>query len=272
MDSIAGLSRSNTYEDIYRCLKEVKENEPDAILDSRPINRKRSNAIVAEIHINEESTVKPVLTKQNSILKREIPSIHINDVDGTKPVQKQLSFKDLETEDFFSDIGEEETESVKSISPQPVEFDIVSNVDDTNSIVSCVELESKIDDDDMVDDPDQIKNDKIDEVVKDSSKLKDVELSSSIRKECFILRKINIRSKESSLSANDGGERRLYLSSERYRETFEDDFPELLKTVHKQELQDDEVHVRECSIITKNLYKNSVSNMIDDIVEGKNIM
>merc|ERR1739838_64441 len=70
VDSIAGLSRSNTYEDIYRCLKEVKENEPDAILDSRPINRKRSNAIVAEIHINEESTVKPVLTKQNSILKR----------------------------------------------------------------------------------------------------------------------------------------------------------------------------------------------------------
>lgn len=244
-------------------MKPVENDEPDPILDPRPMHSSATGSGSEESSVlhtanrlteRRPSGVMPQGYQQN--LKYDISKLQENVMkikktngiiqkaeDSIRPHSKNSAstsskvklninddvFKALREKLAGIEEDEDDDENDKTVE--------IAEKDNTDEIEDSSESESSISDDQPA-------------------------LSSKINKDCFICKKMTVKSLNDAYNLkSEDIEKRLYLSSERYRQTFEDDFPEFLKAVNKTHLNDDIV-VEQSSIITSEMYRNSVSRTV----------
>lgn len=245
MDIIPGVSRNNTYEDIYKKLNPIGNDEPDILMDSRPI-----------LYSSDNTNGRPFTgTVTSNRLTERRPS-------GVLPQAFQVDLRS----DMNKIVEKAKNGKIKPPSSRSLKMTMDAN-DDAFKV-----LKKKLEGIDEDEEDEDENNDKSIEIESDENEttpsiesLSDndkPDLHSTINKECFICKRLRIKSKDDhyNLGRSDEEEdRRLYLSSERFRETVEDSFPEFLKAVQKSHL-DENVKVEEPAIIVEELYKQAVSS------------
>lgn len=243
VDLIKGVTRHNTYENIYRSLPPLDEAEFDPMLDPRPLHKSG----------DDEETSKDKISSRNYGDRLTLPNDPLrNSLFPEKPTANYLQLR-------------RNSDSMRKI--------ITSSKDGKadSAFKLLKEKLAGIDEESDDDDDSERKENKVEEVVEDNSNKEDTmedndsnssvpKLHSNIKTECFISRRLRIRSMKDvyDLKSTES-ENRLYLSSERYRETFEDDFNGLLRTIGEERLEDC-VHAQDSVVVTKDLYKESVSD------------
>lgn len=245
----------------------MNEDDPDPILDARPM-RRSSKPALAEAVPESGQEAGPGLSR---LLRRrpsgEVPLGYLQDL---KADMKKLGER-IEQTKKKNGINQSSSEKmVKALgaSAPKVNTSSHSKIDLNDESLSRLHKKlAGIEEEDEEDEEDQVRTNTIEEPPSssDSSDDSNIEntkpdLRSTIKEECFINRRLKIKSVTNAyegLIMAEENEKKTYLSSERYRQVFEDDFPEFLKVIKKTRLEG-HTSVEGASILTEDNFKDSV--------------
>ena len=242
VDKMEGTMRSNTYEDIYRTMKPADEDEPDPVLDRRPIQRRPS------MDMQNGDEVPSANYMQQRRLSGVLPAgYNINLNAQLKSVNEDI--KILKKTNGISKITDNSLNNKKKVFQNP-RMPAIARPNINNPAFDSVKASlAKIEEPEEEDWHESLPNavNTLPSIIVDNegslsstdSDNKSSEWSASIRNDCFLNKRLKVRSVKDvyNLSeSNESSEKRTYLSSERYRATFEDEFEDFLKVVRKQDL------------------------------------
>jgi len=245
IDIIDGTSRHNTYEDIYKNIKPLEEDEPDPMIDPRPVRSYEGGRRLSGV----------------------LPEGFLSNLkDGMQTVKEDIN--ELKRKN-----GSKKTKGLESI-PKPFRHAKVSHglkpdlnhpsFDDLHKKLAVIEGSSDESDDDLK--IDIVKPADINDVVSipsdDGNEYGKPDFHSSIDKNCFIDRKLRVKEQKDAYNLYKfrPQEHRTYLSSERYLAKWEDYFEEFLKVIKKSDLAE-ESKVETPAIVVEEL-KDYVSRVI----------
>lgn len=284
LDIIDGLTRHNTYEDIYRDIPPIAEDELDPFIDPRP--RRLSSQIDENLQpgndeSNDADEDDPVFAEYSGKSKERRPSgVLPRSYDDLKSLRSKVEQSRKKHGTSSKAKGISGKEANKSLAKTQA-FDPRRNPDFAElskklaDIAESDEEEEEEEDSNTKvvfttgydeDDPDNVNDSEQEESTGSFSNNNSRRdswsgLRSNIKKECFIKRRLKKKPTKGGYqleAVSSNGQMNVYLSSERYHQTFEDDFDDLLDVIKRSHLKYC-TEVEQPAIITNDNTRRAVS-------------